>query len=290
VQVARHRKLTQAREAALALAAKEIPYWIERAGNDWEILVEVDVAKFAQGELDSIAAEESIRPKPVPVIYDRVRSLPLFLAAWMLGGFFLVQQAFGERWTEQGAAISTKIVQGEWWRTVTALTLHGDVPHLGANLVIGLLFAIFLQPLLGTGLTWILIILAGVLGNFANAFAYSGGQHASIGASTAVFGALGILVGIEVVSRWREPHTRNRWSLIVPVGAGLALLAFLGVGDQGSRVDVMAHLWGLLCGFPLGAVAAAMHLKQRLSQRVQICLGLLALALPVIAWRVAGAM
>lgn len=285
VEVGRYSSLSAAREAALALAAKDLAYSIDRAGREWLVRVEPPVEEIARAELESFEEEQQARPAaPSQGPLEKVRTAPLFFVVWILSGFFLIQQIQGEAWTRAGAATSKGILHGEWWRTITALTLHGDLPHLVANLATGLLFAASLQPQFGTGLTWLLFILAGALGNLVNAWGYRGEAHASIGASTAVFGALGLLVGAELWARWSHPHTRSRWSLIVPIGAGLALLAFLGVGDEHKRIDIMAHLWGLLVGIPLGLLVAAARLREHLPRWAQWLAGVAALALPLIAW------
>lgn len=285
VEVGRYSSLSAAREAALALAAKDLAYSIDRDRKEWLVRVEPSVEAIARTELQSFEEEERARPAtPAPGTLEKVRTAPLFFAAWLLSGFFLIQQMQGEPWTRAGAATSKGILQGEWWRTITALTLHGDLPHLVANLATGLLFAASLQSLFGTGLTWLLFIVAGALGNLVNAWGYRGEYHASIGASTAVFGALGLLVGAELWARWSHPHTRSRWSLIVPLGAGLALLAFLGVGDEQKRIDIMAHLWGFVVGVPIGSVVAGLRLRERIPRWGQWGAGLLALALPLLAW------
>lgn len=285
VEVGRYSSLSAAREAALALAAKDLAYSIDRDGREWTIRVDPPVAEIARAELESFAEEERNRPAPpASATHEKVRTAPLFFAVWILSAFFLIQQMQGEPWTRAGAATSKNILQGEWWRTITALTLHGDLPHLVANLATGLLFAASLQSQFGTGVTWLLFVITGALGNLVNAWGYRGGVHSSIGASTAVFGALGLLVGAELWARWSHPHTRSRWSLVVPLGAGLALLAFLGVGDEHKRIDIMAHLWGFAVGVPLGATVAAVRLKERIPRWGQWLAGTLAVALPLLAW------
>ena len=182
-----------------------------------------------------------------------------------MGGCFFVQQLrAGEAWLERGSAEGNAILHGAWWRTITALTLHADVSHLVANLATGLLFAAFVISRLGAGSAWLAILLSGAIGNTLNAWGYRGEYHASIGASTACFGALGILVGAELISRWSEPRQRSAWQLILPLGAGLALLAYLGVGDEGKSIDYMAHGWGFAVGVAEGAALVALRAKERL--------------------------
>jgi hypothetical protein len=104
--------------------------------------------------------------------------------------------------------------------------------------------------------------LSGAAGNALNAWFYRGEAHVSIGASTAVFGALGLLVGAEFFARLARAETRSRWQLIVPLGAGFALLAFLGVGEEHRRVDYMAHFWGFTAGLALGAFGTALRVDE----------------------------
>ncbi|HEV7868336.1 MAG TPA: hypothetical protein VGO90_11690, partial [Chthoniobacteraceae bacterium] len=73
----------------------------------------------------------------------------------------------------------------------------------------------------------------------------------------------------------------------LPIGAGLALLAFLGTGGEERRLDVMAHVWGFVVGLPLGALAIWLGLKARLSVWMQRAASLAALGVLMGAWWVA---
>ena len=154
-------------------------------------------------------------------------------------------------WFERGSADAQKILDGELWRTVTALTLHADVAHAFSNAFALALFLGAVSSVLGTGLGCAVILLTGAGGNLANAFLH-GSPHVSVGASTAVFGAVGVLGGLGVVMRRTGALSRRRaW---LPVAAAFALLGMLGTG--GGRVDVWAHLFGLLVGGILGVLIA----------------------------------
>jgi membrane associated rhomboid family serine protease len=154
-------------------------------------------------------------------------------------------------WFERGAADAHNIRNGELWRAVTALSLHADVAHALSNAVAVALFLGLLSSLVGAGVGGALILLAGALGNLANAFLHAP-PHVAVGASTSVFAAIGMLGGLGVVTRRRG--TVGRRGAWLPVGAALALLGMLGTG--GARVDVWAHLLGLLVGGVLGVLAA----------------------------------
>lgn len=149
-------------------------------------------------------------------------------------------------WFERGSADAERILAGELWRTVTALTLHADLGHVLANALSGALFLSAACGALGAGVGCALVLLAGAGGNLANAL-FQGSHHVSVGASTAVFGAVGLLSGLSVARRRQQARARPFW---VPVAAGLAILAMLGTA--GARVDLWAHLFGLLAGGALG--------------------------------------
>jgi rhomboid protease GluP len=288
VEVGRYARLPDARERGLVVLAKNLAHWIEREGEEWVLFVEEAHVDEVRRELAAFEMEQLQAPmigrEMLPV--GPIPKVSLFVATWILIGFFFVQQAMPEAWSDRGVADSGAILGGDWWRTITALTLHGDGPHLAANLGTGLLYAFFLIPRLGTGLTWLSVLLSGAVGNALNAWGYRGERHLSIGASTACFGALGILVGMEWVARWRHPHTRSLWQLIVPIGAGFALLAFLGVGDEDTRqkIDYMAHFWGLVAGLAGGALAELLRAKDRVSARGQRLAALLAMLLVAVSW------
>jgi rhomboid protease GluP len=163
-------------------------------------------------------------------------------------------------WFRHGSAIAERIVAGELERTVTALSLHADPVHLLGNAVAALIFVTALGRWLGGGLALLLTLVTGALGNLLVALAYGGG-HNSVGASTATFGALGLLGGLQVM-RWlrggRTGFGRRRRVLSI-IAACLGVFAMLGVGggsnDSGARTDVLAHLAGLGVGLGLGALA-----------------------------------
>ena len=285
VDVGRYTQLSEARERGLVVAAMELPHWVIRDGPGFVLRVEERSRDAVLRELEryeaehSVRSSESARERPLP----KLDPLSLYIGGWLFALCWVAQNLLPAPLLERGGASSVRILEhGEWWRAVTALTLHGDLPHFIANLGTGLLFAAFLIPQLGAGLTWLCVVLTGALGNVLNAGFYRGESHVSIGASTSVFGALGLLVGAEFAARFRSRSTRSRWQLVLPLGAGAALLAYLGTGDQ--RTDYMAHLWGFAVGIPFGAAATAFDARDRLSRWQQRLCGAVAAALPAASW------
>ncbi|MDO5674047.1 MAG: rhomboid family intramembrane serine protease [bacterium] len=148
-------------------------------------------------------------------------------------------------WFKFGAVNSQAMVaQHEWWRLITALTLHADFGHLIGNILVGGIVIHLLCKLTGYGVGWFLLLGSAALGNWCNVILRVS-QHQSVGFSTAVFAAIGLLSGLQ--------EQRSRWALfklLVPIGAGIGLLAMLGTG--GERTDLGAHLFGFVCGLVIG--------------------------------------
>jgi rhomboid protease GluP len=157
----------------------------------------------------------------------------------------------GGPWFGPGSAVAEQIVHGAWWRAVTALTLHADLAHVLGNAVALVIFVSALGRWLGRGVALALVLVAGAGGNLVTAYLY-GSHHDSVGASTAAFGALGILGGLQLVRRYRfTAHFDRRRRALTAVAACLGLFAMLGVGE---RTDVVAHLAGLIAGLLVGVI------------------------------------
>jgi rhomboid protease GluP len=208
--------------------------------------------------------------------------LAAILVATMLVLFFSVTVSWNPLlpWFERGSADAGRIVRGELWRTVTALTLHADLVHVLSNAIAAAVFLGAIYGTLGVGLGSALVLLAGAGGNLANALLH-GSSHVSVGASTAIFASVGMLGSFGMVRRRRRATARRPW---LPVAAALALLAILGTGGQ--RVDILAHLFGFLLGGVLGMLFAFVA-PDPPRQGVQWWCGFAALALLIYCWTLA---
>jgi rhomboid protease GluP len=192
------------------------------------------------------------------------------------------REIFSQDWWSAGAAQAGLIADGEWWRTLTALGLHADLGHLVSNLAFGSFLGLLLAQLLGPGLAWLAILLGGAGGNALNALLHPA-AHTAVGASTAIFAALGILAALtwrRRAARWR--HGLRRW---LPLAAGVMLLVYLGFG--GERTDIGGHIAGFVVGTALGVglACAGDHVPQGAS--AQWIFGIAALALFALAWLLA---
>ncbi|MBS3810124.1 MAG: rhomboid family intramembrane serine protease, partial [Desulfobacterales bacterium] len=109
-------------------------------------------------------------------------------------------------WSDFGAS-ARRILDGEVYRIVTALMLHADAVHLLGNMAGLAIFATAVCQVAGRGAGMLMILFAGAAGNLVNAWAYTSG-HLSIGASTAVFGAIGILSGYQFLRRRKRSRKK----------------------------------------------------------------------------------
>jgi rhomboid protease GluP len=273
----RHR----ADEWAVVLAAGDIPYRLRLRLDGWALIVAARDVEAAREALDAFDRENVVGTADVSV--DAVAPVRGAAAVGVAVGLLLIGffAATGTRasrsiWFERGGAVAERIVTGEWWRTVTALTLHADAPHVLGNAAASGLLVGAVSHELGPGVGLWLLLLAGAGGNALTAVVY-GIHHNSVGASTAMFGAIGILAATRVVSSGRRPAARKRWMV---VAASLALLALLGTSPD---ADLLAHLFGLLLGGALGLVAAAAR-PRSLPSLAQWALAGAVLALVVGAW------
>ena len=240
---------------SLVLDSRGVPCCLEQSAAGLVLLVPATHLQQACHELRRFEEHNQswppARPQSRPMIENTLATLSVLI---LLATFHNITQmnvtAPGlsmPDWVSLGNAQAAKILSGQPWRLVTALTLHADWAHLSSNLAIGGIFAIFLCRELGSGLAWSLLLGAGALGNLVNAFLHAPG-HSSVGASTAVFSAVGILAAISLI-RYRH-NLRARWML--PVAAALALLTLLGT--EGKNTDLGAHLFGFIYGACLGLV------------------------------------
>ncbi|HRV81652.1 MAG TPA: rhomboid family intramembrane serine protease, partial [Planctomycetota bacterium] len=220
-------------ERALVLRALNIEHGTRTDGSTWVLWVYPQDVERVLVELRSYEAErrsEGNRPSDPPVLDYGLRNLVLY--GVLLGAFFPVglYGLFGENFWMLGRMDSTQVAQGEWWRTITSLCLHADLAHLAGNVVFGALFAGLTSQLLGSGLTWLATVLAGSLGNAMTTLIHGPG-HLAIGASTAVFGTLGLFAFYEWVRRRRDRAILgpvHRMRIIAPLMAGAVLFGFLG--------------------------------------------------------------
>ncbi len=237
-------------DRALVLASSQIPHKVVDDSSSCALIVP---AEFSARAMEELLLYDEENPPPVPrprkiIEYqDPVPGIVAYLIVVTLIAWLAGNSVFGSDWYQLGRVDGTLLREGEWWRPITALTLHSGLRHLAGNIIFGTLFGLFAGRLLGSGLAWFAIVVSGAMGNVLNTLLLES-SHRSIGASTAVFAALGLVAGYV----WRAKlMSQERWPYRVgPIVGGFALLMYTGTGD--ANTDIGAHLMGFLCGFSSG--------------------------------------
>ncbi len=245
-------------EWSLALTARRVPNRLEEPpplpqarelSRSFRLLTPTRLVGRAQEEILAYEAENRLARLPEPVIPTFRNAGTTLLVLLCLALFYAITRSgqFPDvDWDALGRTDCFEVlVGGQLQRCVTALTLHADVAHLAANIGFGAVFFLIVCRELGSGLGWLAILLAGGLGNWLNCQAH-GAHHLSLGASTAVFGAVGVQSGVRALRRSRFDLD----AVLLPVAGGAMFLAFLGA--EGERTDLGAHLFGFVAGLGLG--------------------------------------
>jgi len=243
----------------------------------------------AQRELAEYEQENRDRStrRPIKDVPLYRRSLWALAMVASLSVFFSVTgpASEGSRWFRVGTANTNAILSGAVHQAVTALTLHSDIKHLLGNVMLGAILFAVLHRRFGPGLGSLVVLLSGFAGNLMNA-AWHGTAHRSIGASTAIMGALGVLAASQLVmNRARRPTAKAviTWA---PIVAGGALLGMFGAS---ATSDLHAHGFGFLSGLILGLLFAypLRHRDTPLPIWFNLLLGIATVGIVVAAWAVA---
>jgi len=271
----------RADEWALVLSSQGIAFRVVRTEEGHSIRVAWEDGPRAEAALGAYVEENAGDDALPPPEEAEAGSWGVALTvAFALAVFHAVTGPAGSEsvWFEAGSADAARIQAGEAWRVVTALGLHSDLIHVAGNAVLGGILLVALSRMLGGGLACALVLAAGAGGNLLNAMLRSA-AHVSVGASTAVFGSVGLLAGTGAT---RRRLRGQRWGrALAPLAAGLGVLAMLGSG--GGRVDVFAHLFGLVVGTFLGA-GAGWLVPRPPRAAAQWLFGLGALGLVLASW------
>lgn len=135
--------------------------------------------------------------------------------------------------------------QGDWWRLLTHMFLHGGVVHLAGNVFALLYVGMYLEPLIGKMRFAVAYVLAGILGGLASLYVHP--HSVSVGASGAIFGLYGVFLAILSTG-----HIKKRAMRQTMLRSILFFVIFnLLYGLQGNT-DNAAHVGGLLGGVAIG--------------------------------------
>lgn len=272
---------------SLVLSATHIPHTISsQAKNSWEIIVLESYAERANYEIATYTAENMSWPRRIPEAENyqpTFRLLSLFIVS-SLGLFHLQTGSWQQQslWFSAGAGDSGAILSdGQYYRLITALTLHADGLHLLGNCLLGGFLLHYYFQILGNGIGLAGLLLTATLANLLNVIGHGPGHH-FVGFSTAVFSVIGILSSLN----FRRHSSLGRTHLLMPLMAGTAMLAM--VGSSGEHTDLGAHFFGLVIGLMAGYLLGLKSaLPLRSSFWLQVLLTGLSLGVCFFAWEIA---
>lgn len=256
VDVGSYGSLGEAHEHALVALAMGEAVRVEHgdAPGEFDVQAEEEAAPRVSEELEQYAEESRVDAAPQPSAWGMHPAGVPHLFVWIVVLLFVFRaQSFDASLVDRFASSSIGFIgHGDWWRPFTALFLHGDGAHIAGNLASGAVFGMLVSKSLGPWKGWAMILLAGTAGNAITSWLTWPESFVSLGASTAVFGALGILSGIGLVENFREKSNMPWVRVFAPLLAGLVLLGWLGGASPGSDVDVFGHVFGFCAGVVVG--------------------------------------
>ncbi|MBI2816922.1 MAG: rhomboid family intramembrane serine protease [Acidobacteria bacterium] len=148
-----------------------------------------------------------------------------------------------------GAKYGPLIVDGDWWRFLTPIFLHGGIIHLAFNSIVLFDLGPAVEQIYGSHKYIVLYLLTGAAG-FAVSFLWNP-YSVSIGASGAVFGLIGAMIGYG--QRHRSSFGESVKSMYVRWAIYGLIYGFIVPG-----VDNSAHLGGLGAGILFGFIVSDM--------------------------------
>ncbi|ARK29388.1 rhomboid family intramembrane serine protease [Halalkalibacter krulwichiae] len=140
---------------------------------------------------------------------------------------------------EFGAKFNPLILEGEWWRLVTAMFLHIGFLHVLMNSLALYYLGSAVERMYGTVRFIFIYFVAGLAGSVAS-FAFN--EQVAAGASGAIFGLFGALLYFGVIHKKLFLRTMGKSVITI-------LLINLIIGFSLPMVDNGAHIGGLLGGF-----------------------------------------
>jgi rhomboid protease GluP len=195
-------------------------------------------------EFHRILHEQTPRVYWTPVI---LASNVAVFAAMVLFGHANVMSPAAESLVRWGANFGPKTVNGEWWRLFSSMFIHVGIVHLLLNMWVLAQAGPLVERLFGNTAFLILYVLSGLAGSLASLA--RGSPAVSAGASGAIFGVYGALLGFLALRRHALPVQVTR-------GLGASAVFFVGYnvfyGISQKGIDLAAHGGGFVAGFLCG--------------------------------------
>ena len=142
------------------------------------------------------------------------------------------------------------LADGEWWRLLSPVLVHGSLLHLAFNMYFLYLVGPLVEQVYGSARFLVLYLLTAATASLASYLL--GGPGPSVGASGALFGLCGVLLVGRVLHR---PALQGQQRAMMSQIGGLVVINLVlgfGLNTFGGNIDNFAHVGGLAGGLWLG--------------------------------------
>jgi len=215
--------------------------------------------KFLQGKKpkqdDLIDMLKYLIPKGEHFATSIILDLNLLVFILMIFSGINIISPNGLELLEWGGNRRFETTNGEWWRLLTSMFLHGGIMHLVLNISGLVIVAIFVEPLIGKKNYFILYILSGLCGSLASIWWHT--NTISVGASGAIFGLYGASLSLALTKAYPKFEGGG-----VLVFSGIYVVLNLLWGLTGG-IDNAAHIGGLLGGALIGVILYRLDGKKK---------------------------
>lgn len=155
--------------------------------------------------------------------------------------------------TDWGGNRGMEVVDGEIWRLFTCMWLHAGIIHVSLNMFIFYQVGTLVERFLGNISFLIVYLLTGLFASIATLYwnVFENPVVVSVGASGALFGIFGTLLGLMLRSDQTVPKALSREllrNLLVLLGYNLIFSYMI------PEIDMAAHSGGLVAGFLFGLI------------------------------------
>ncbi|PIC99663.1 MULTISPECIES: rhomboid family intramembrane serine protease [unclassified Sporosarcina] len=176
--------------------------------------------------------------------YVRAYPVVTFLLALNIGIFiYTLIPGIGDQLFLFGLGDNLLIANGEYWRLLTPMFLHGGFMHLLFNMFSLFVFGPELEKIAGKARFITVYMLAGLFGDIATYFIQPV-AYTHVGASGAIFGVFGAFGALVYYTKHAFPQLRQ---VILPIIVISVVMTFVG-----TNINVTAHIAGLITGFLIG--------------------------------------
>lgn len=150
---------------------------------------------------------------------------------------------------ERMIGVNLFIYQGEWWRLITPIFIHGSFSHLLFNSFSIFLFGPALERILGKSKFILIYLFTGIAANLITLMVQPL-TYTHLGSSGAIFGLFGYYIALIVFRK--DAISRNNAQIIATIAALSLIMTFLQ-----ANINIIAHIFGFLAGIVIGSLSEA---------------------------------